>query len=116
MNRRSFLRSLFASTATIVVAPAAALEALDTLVPSTRTYVDMGRNVTKSEIERLLREVNPHIGSIRIDPSGGAMFRWEPIHFSEDERVRTYASGGWHLVQLAPQRINHASRASEGSS
>lgn len=48
MNRRGFLRSLFASVATIVVAPA---DVFADLPPSPgdphRTYVDMGRNVAE---------------------------------------------------------------------
>lgn len=43
MNRRSFLRSAFASTATIVVAPAAVLDELHDALRTRRTYVDMGR-------------------------------------------------------------------------
>ena len=46
MNRRGFLRSLFASTATIVIAPACALDELPA-VPGHdphRTYFDMGRD------------------------------------------------------------------------
>lgn len=114
MRRRSFLRALFASSATIVVAPAAALEALDALLPSTRTYVDMGRNTPI----RLLNEgefatLKIESGEIEIMPGDPMTIRWErsPIIFTEDERVRTYAAGGWRLVR----RINHASSASEES-
>jgi hypothetical protein len=46
MNRRGFLRSLLASTATIAIAPACVLDELAALGPS-RTYFDMGRNVSK---------------------------------------------------------------------
>lgn len=50
MNRRGFLRAAFASTATIVIAPVAALEALDELAQAQRhpgrVFVDMGRYVT----------------------------------------------------------------------
>ena len=45
MNRRSFLRHAFASTATIVVAPAAILDVLHDALRPRRTYVDIGRNL-----------------------------------------------------------------------
>ena len=95
MQRRSFLRSLFASTATIVVAPAVALEALDALVPSTRTYVDMGRNA-ETEIDRLIREVRPHMTSVKSE----AGWAWHPIIFTDDERLRTYASEGRRVLAV----------------
>ena len=44
MNRRHFLRAAFASTAPIVVAPAACLDELHDALRPNRTYVDMGRN------------------------------------------------------------------------
>jgi len=45
MNRRTFLRSFFSSTATIVVAPAAVLDLLHDALRPARTFVDMGRNL-----------------------------------------------------------------------
>lgn len=46
MNRRGFIRSLFASSAVIVIAPADALEHLSTGDPH-RTWFDMGRGVPR---------------------------------------------------------------------
>jgi len=51
MNRRNFLRSLFASSAAIVVAPA---DIFDVLPPAPgdphRTYFDMGRAGTQQDL------------------------------------------------------------------
>lgn len=113
MNRRSFLRSLFASSATIVVAPAAALEALEALVPSTRTYVDMGRNaralVPGDQVTLLQPEdgtivVHHAEGSVHVGPGGVATLQWTPIEFTEAECMRVHAAGGWRLLGT-PKRI-----------
>jgi hypothetical protein len=66
-SRRAFLRGLFASTAAVVVAPVAALEALDEFVPRPgdphRTYVDMRvsfKNDIEAQIERLKSEARKY--------------------------------------------------------
>lgn len=61
MKRRGFLRSLFASTATIVVAPACVLDELPALGEPKRTYFDMGRNAPEDEIDKLIRSVRPFV-------------------------------------------------------
>jgi hypothetical protein len=82
VNRRSFLRRLFASAATIVVAPEAALEALDAVthkrmrtfsLPPTQGEVDWG-----GPIECKWYAVGFHVGDKVV---GEGMFgRWEALH------------------------------------
>ena len=103
MNRRSFLRSLFASAVPIVVAPAAALEALEALASPRRAYFDMGRSqVIEQPWTMTLRPgEGPH--SIQIDPpmqlerGQSLVIRW--TEFTPEERVRTFASGAWSIVR-----------------
>ena len=104
MNRRSFLRSLFASTATIVVAPAVALELLDEAVPSTRTYFDMGRAGADLQPRWFIAMVCSPI-KILVDPpielqnpGDWCTVRWE--HVSPEEMQRTGLSVGWKIDPL----------------
>lgn len=79
MNRRSFLRSLFASSAAIVVAPADALAELDR---TQRTYFDMGRNASIEE----------HVRAFMLDWQSGQIWTYEGPRGPIELRV------GWVMV------------------
>ncbi len=73
MNRRGFLRSLFASTATIVIAPACVLDELPPVaeIDPHRVYFDMGK--ARDPVEIACEEM---INAIWAGPIIGASV-WE---------------------------------------